>query len=141
MPFASQQLQICFVEGLHSDADPGHARFLQHPQLVYGHIGRMKLQSDALGNLKETAGNLYNPFYLMGKQSGSTAAEIQRGHFFTVRAGTAHYSDFLFERRNISPSLILPVDRLAIRAKLAQAPAERDVDIQAQIPGIRISQA
>ena len=114
---------------LNADADLCHARFLQRLQRLDRHIVGVKLQADPLGDDEVLAERVYDLFDTICRKRGRSAAEIQAGCLFLPRILPADKMYFLNQRINISVAQLCGIAHLAVGAEIADALAERNMDI------------
>ena len=93
----------------------------------------MQFQPHAIGDKKMPFQRFPDLPDAVNGQSGRAAAEIQARHTLSSRLPAAHHL-YLFEQGIDIPFAKLPdIWPFAIRAKIADASAERDMDIQAKV--------
>lgn len=129
---APQEGLILLLKGLHPYADLRHASLLQCPQEGDGHVVRVELHSDPLGDgevLPYRPDDLPQP---PGGQGRGPATEVQASDLPSALRLAAHHVDLPDQGIDVLIAQIGVVDRLAVGAEIAQAPAEGDVDIQPQ---------
>ena len=131
---------ILLLKGLRPYADLRDAGLLQGPQKGDGHVVRVELHTDPLGDgemLLHRPDDLPQP---PGGQRRGPAAEVQAGDLpFGFHLGADHVN---FPDQGVDVPAAQPgvIDRLAVGTEIAQAPAEGDVDIQPQALAVLIGE-
>lgn len=121
-----------FLEGLYADTDAGDARILQGLQEGGGHIVRVELHADALGDAKVLLYGLDDFRQTACGEGGGPAAKIQAGDGLFGVSLCSCQVDLPDERVDIVVTGFPGIHRFAIGAEAANVLAEGDVDIQPQ---------
>ena len=89
----------------------------------------MKLKADPLGDDEVLIERVYDLFDTICRKRGRSAAEIQAGCLFLPRMLPADKMYFLNQRIYIPLSQLCGIANLAVGAEIADALAERNMDI------------
>jgi len=128
------------LEGLDTNADFGDSCSFQCPQDIRRDIIGMQLHANAFGNNKvflDGTDDLSQPVCRKGR---CAAAKIQAVRFLFTALLTAHSVDLPQQSIYVSVAQILGISDLAVRTEVADAPAKRDMHIQAQIVAVLVRQ-
>ena len=135
-----QNVLIFLLERLDSDADFGDTRFPEGLKGINGHIIRVQLQTDTLGDLEILLAGIDDLLQSMGNQSRGAAANIQACDPFLFRILATNHPNLPQKGIQILVAQSLVEAHLAVRAKIADAFAEWDMNVEAQILAVRIGE-
>ena len=131
---SAQKFLVFLPEGLDPDADPGHPCFFQRSEHRDCHVVRMKLCADPLRDLKILPDRPDDLPHAVCRQRRRPASEIQAGDLFPSLCLLSRQTDLSKQCIHIAAAQLLRIEDLAVGTEIADAPAERNMDVKPQLP-------